>query len=473
MAEPLCILRAGSQIRRRRLAPPELVERCLDQIRRYEDRIHAWVLVDQEGARRTARELHRQDWRGPLHGIPLGIKDIIDVAGFPTRAGSPLRADHLAPADAPLVAALRQAGAIILGKTVTVEFACFDPSATLNPWDPAFSNTGTPAQGQPAARTQTPRSATTPPSTERYTPGGSSSGSAAAVALGMCLGAIGTQTGGSLVRPASYCGVATCKPTFGRLDAEGIVPLSYHLDHPGPMARTVGGLQAILSCFLRTAPPEPVTPSSPPRLGCVEEFFMEQADGPIRAVTQSALATLRRGGAAVEPILCGLDFAEIGPLHRRIMAVEAAAYHRQQFAAHRGSYGPLITALLDEGLGVSAVDYAAALAHQRRFRRRVDTLFASRAADQRSASVPVDALVMPSTETTAPATLRTTGSPKFQAPWSYAGVPVVSIPCGLAGDGMPAGLQLVGRRAEDAALLATARWCEQRLAFAELPPLLA
>jgi len=466
MVEPLCILAAASQIRRRRLAPLELVERCLDQIRRYEDRIHAWVLVDEEGARRTARDLQGQDWRGPLHGIPLGIKDIIDVEGFPTRAGSPLRADHLARDDAPLVAALRGAGAIILGKTVTVEFACFDPSPTRNPWDPAFGHTGAPAEGRPAAPTQTPHTAAAPPATPRHTPGGSSSGSAAAVALGMCLGAIGTQTGGSLVRPASYCGVATCKPTFGRLDTAGIVPLSYHLDHPGPMARTVGGLQAILSCLLRVAPPEPVAPSSPPRLGCVEEFFMEQADGPIRAVTQSALARLRRGGAAIEPILCGVDFAEIGPLHRRIMAVEAAAYHRQQFAAHRGSYGPLIAALLDEGLAISAVDYAAALAHQRRFRRHIDALLGSRAAE-------VDALVMPSTDSTAPATLTTTGTPKFQAPWSYAGVPVVSIPCGLAGDGLPAGLQFVGRRDRDAALLATARWCEQRVAFAELPPLLA
>jgi aspartyl-tRNA(Asn)/glutamyl-tRNA(Gln) amidotransferase subunit A len=175
MFQPLSISDAASQIRRRRLAPLDLVERCLDQIGKYEDRVHAWVLVDEEGARRTARQLQQQDWRGPLHGIPLGIKDIVDVAGFPTRAGSPLREDHLARHDAPLVADLRKAGAIILGKTVTVEFACFDPSPTLNPWDPAL----------------------------QHTPGGSSSGSAVAVALGMCFGAIGTQTGGSLVRPAS------------------------------------------------------------------------------------------------------------------------------------------------------------------------------------------------------------------------------------------------------------------------------
>lgn len=452
MSETDCILEAASQIRSRRLDPPELVERCLDRIHAHEDRVHAWVVVDQEGARRTARELHRQDWRGPLHGIPLGIKDIVDVAGLPTRAGSPLREDHLAAADAPLVTALREAGAIILGKTVTVEFACFDPSPTLNPWDPAFAKTG-PADAGPEAPSPTPK----------YTPGGSSSGSAAAVALGMCLGAIGTQTGGSLVRPAAYCGVATCKPTFGRIDTEGIVPVSYHFDHPGPMARTVAGLQIMLQCLLGAEESEPKTRSQPPRLGLLEAFFIEQAAEPVRRTIRSALARLRRCGAVVEPIDGGIDFAEIRPLHRRIMAVEAAAYHRRQFAEHRRSYGPLITELLDEGLGISAVDYAEALAHQRRFRRRVDALLGQYSN--------VDALVMPSTDTTAPATLTTTGTPRFQAPWSCAGVPAVSIPCGLAGDGMPVGLQLVGRRSQEAALLAVARWCEPALDFAERPPL--
>lgn len=437
MSAPLSIADAGLEIRNRRLAPRELVARCLDQIRTYEDRLHAWALVDEEGALRAARQLERQDPRGPLHGIPLGIKDIVDVEGLPTRAGSPLRENHLARADAPLVAALRRAGAIVLGKTVTVEFACFDPSPTRNPWDPAL----------------------------QHTPGGSSSGSAVAVAMGMCLGAIGTQTGGSLVRPASYCGVATCKPTFGRIATEGIVPVSYHLDHPGPIARTIGDLEIILGPLLGLdqLETEPPGPARPPRLGLLVEFFMEEADGPIREVTRSALAILRAGGAEVEPITSPVDFTEVASMHRRIMAVEAAAYHQQQFAGHRESYGPMITALLDEGLRISAGDYAAALGRQRRFRRRIGALLAQ--------YNNVDALVMPSTDTTAPPTLTTTGTPKFQAPWSCAGVPAVSIPCGLASDGMPAGLQLVGRSDQEGALLGVARWCEGRLAFAGVPPL--
>jgi len=442
MSHFLTITEAAAEIRGGRLDPLDLVERCLEQIRKYEDRIHAWVLVDEEGARRSARELAAEEPRGPLHGIPVGVKDIVDVAGFPTKAGSPLRENHLAWEDAPVVTALRRAGAIILGKTVTVEFACFDPSPTRNPWSPTLE----------------------------HTPGGSSSGSAAALALGMCLGAIGTQTGGSLVRPASYCGVAACKPTFGRIRRRGIVPVSYHLDHPGPMARTVGDLEIMLPCLMDNVDRVNVdfdarhgrqaNDAPPPRLGLLEQFFMEEADEPIRQATRAALTRLRDSGATIRPVTFPDGFSQVQPMHRRIMAVEAAAFHREQFAAHRDSYGPKIAGLLDEGLTISGVDYAAALADQRRFRRMVGSLLDD-----------VDALVMPATDTTAPATMETTGTPKFQAPWSCAGLPVVSFPCGVASDGMPAALQLVGRTNEETRLLEVARWCERRLAFDAMPPL--
>ncbi len=205
MPAPISIVDAARELRAGKLTPLELLDRCLEQMREHEDAVHAWVLVDEVGARQTATQRTREaalaQWRGPLHGIPVGIKDIIDVQGLATGAGSPLCGHQPAAADAPLVAALRRAGAVILGKTVTVEFACFDPSPTRNPWNLA------------------------------HTPGGSSSGSAAALAMGMCLGALGTQTGGSLVRPSAYCGVATCKPTFGKLSTEGIVPVSAE---PGP-----------------------------------------------------------------------------------------------------------------------------------------------------------------------------------------------------------------------------------------------
>lgn len=440
MSDPLSLGQGAARVREGRLLPTDWVDDCLARIRRLDARLRAWVVVDEAAALRTAAE--RADeaaqgtFRGPLHGVPLGIKDIIDVAGLPTRAGSPLRKDHIAEKDAPLVRFLKEAGAVVLGKTVTVEFACFDPSPTRNPWDPEL----------------------------RHTPGGSSSGSAVAVASGMCPGAIGTQTGGSLVRPASYCGIATLKPTFGRVSTEGIVPVSYHFDHAGPMARWVDDLAVLWRCLGRRAMGQPGgghadtqdNPSGvrPPRLGWIEAFS-EHADATIRHATEAALTRLREGGATLVPVDFPEPLAHIQSQHRRIMAVEAAAYHRESFATHREQYGPMITGLLDEGLGISGIDYANALAWRRWFGPRVIELFAE-----------CDALIAPSIDTTAPPTLETTGSNLFQAPFSCAGLPVVSLPCGLAADGMPAAVELVGRPDCEDSLLALARWCEQQFGFA-------
>jgi aspartyl-tRNA(Asn)/glutamyl-tRNA(Gln) amidotransferase subunit A len=435
---------AAAGIAERRLRPLDLIERCLEQIARFDEQVHAWVVVDKEGARREAetlgREAKRGQFRGPLHGVPIGVKDIVDVAGWPTRAGSPIWEDRAPPEqDAPVVAALRRAGAIILGKTVTVEFACFDPSSTRNPWNLDHS------------------------------PGGSSSGSAAAVALGMCLGAVGTQTGGSLVRPAAYCGIPAMKPTYGRLSAEGVIPVSYHLDHPGPMARCVDDLALMLRCMEGAkAAPAPASPpgsdgeASPPKLGLVSQFFMDRADATVREATEAALGRLSEAGAEIERVRFRDGFLQVRAMHRRLMAVEAAAYHRVQFAKDRARYGPRIRELLDEGLAVSGVDYAEALAWQRNFARRVELLLDG-----------VDALVMPATDTPAPPlSENTTGTPKFQAPWSCAGLPVVSIPCGLAPDGLPTALQLVAPRGADARLLEIVAWCERQIGFDAVPLLL-
>ncbi|MBN2577955.1 MAG: amidase [Pirellulales bacterium] len=444
MNPPDTITDAATQLKKGRISPHDLVEQCLAQIEKFDSQIHAWVSVDAAGARRAADELGREAaegiYRGPLHGIPVGIKDIFDVAGMPTRAGSPLREDAPpAETDAPLVAGLRQAGAIILGKTVTVEFACFDPSPTRNPWNPERS------------------------------PGGSSSGSAAALAMGMCLGALGTQTGGSLVRPASYCGVCTIKPTFGLLSRDGVVPVSCHLDHTGPMARTVEDLWILLHTLLPSYQklssidklPSLSTLSSPPRFGLLQKY-LDLADPLIREATETAVKKLQSAGARIELVAVPAIFDEVLPMHRTIMAVDAAEFHREQFPAQKEKYGPKINALLEEGLKIPGVDYAAALAWQRRFRQCVETeLFNAISplplgegsgvrADENLKYI--DSLLLPSTDNTAPG-LETTGTPLFQAPWSLSGVPAVSIPCGPAADRMPAGLQLIGRRNQDFQLL--------------------
>lgn len=433
---PTTIRAAARELQTRRLTPLALVENCLARIERFEPRIRAWVLIDEQAARATARragdEIAAGHYRGPLHGIPLGIKDIVDVAGWPTRAGSPLRNDHRANRDAVIVARLRAAGAVFLGKTVTTEFASFDPPPTRNPFN------------------------------YERTPGGSSSGSAAAVATGMCLGAIGSQTGGSITRPASYCGVAGCKPTYGRVPLTGIVPLSFHLDHPGPIAKTVTDLALLLNCLAGYDGSDPVSIDQPipdcaaacaepavPRLGVLEEFFMAGASPAAREVTQAALERMRAAGALVRAVPLPAEFPEVLTLHRRVMAVEAADYHRANYREHADQYGPNIAVLIEEGLATSAIDYAAALAHQARLRREMLACFAD-----------VDVLVTPATTDTAPGT-EITGDPKFNSPWSYTGYPTVSFPCGLADDGLPLSLQLVGRPWQEPQLFAAAAWCEQ------------
>ncbi|MBI1899800.1 MAG: amidase [Planctomycetia bacterium] len=430
------------------LTSVDLVNACLRRIERFEPRLRAWVLVDAEGALRQARTLDdatkRGKMRSSLHGIPIGIKDIIDVAGFPTRAGSPLLAGAPpAERDATLVGRLRVAGAVILGKTVTTEFAGFDPSPTFNPWN-----------------------------LDR-TPGGSSSGSAAAVAAGMCVAAIGSQTGGSITRPASFCGVAGLKPTHGRVSCTGVVPISAHLDHPGPMARRASDLAPWLAAIAGADAADPwccnrpsddfasdLDRQSPPALGTMEGFFFEEAHRSVLDVVRAALARLAGAGATLVPTPLPPSFAGLHEHHRRIMAVDAAAYHRPSFPARRDAYGPQFRKLLDEGNAACALDYAASLQHQQLFTRQMELT-----------SQTVAALVTPATITTAP-TRETTGDPRFNSPFSYCGLPTVSIPCGLAADGLPVALQLVGSPWQEAKLLGVAAWCERRLAFAAVPTIL-
>ena len=423
-----------------------LIETCLERIDRFEDRVHAWVVVDRAGAaqaaERAAREIAEGNDRGPLHGIPLGIKDIFDVQGMPTRAGSSLTDAGPAAEDATVVARLRAAGAIILGKTVTTEFACFDPAPTRNPWN------------------------------LDHTPGGSSSGSAAALALGMCIGAIGSQTGGSITRPASYCGVAGCKPTFGRTSRAGVVPLSFHLDHVGPMARTAADCAVMLAVIAGPDPRDPdaapratlqldqdATP--PPRLGVIWPYFFDEADREVAELTRYAIHSLVERGAGLVELPLPEGWPQVHAMHRRIYVAEAADVHRRQYAAPRDGYGPQVTALLAEGFAVSMADYQEALRHQLGFGNAMARTLGE-----------VDALAIPSTVTAAPGSLESTGDPRFNSPWSYAGTPTVSIPCALTAAGMPISLQLVGRAWSEARLLAVAAWCEEKLGFNMTPPML-
>jgi Asp-tRNA(Asn)/Glu-tRNA(Gln) amidotransferase A subunit family amidase len=441
------IHQAAKEIRQGRLSPLQLLEDCFAQIDRYEPKVQAWVFVDRESAKAQCdaltQELKRGQYRGPLHGIPLGIKDIFDVFDWPTAAGSQLWKQSIARRDATVIKRLREAGAIFLGKTVTTQYASFDPPKTRNPWNLT------------------------------RTPGGSSSGSAAAVACGMCLGALGSQTGGSITRPASYCGVAGLKPTFGRVSCEGVVPLAPSMDHVGPIARCVDDLAIILQAIAGPDLRDPACSNqpvpdygaflnekrSPPRLGRVRGFFEDRASPAIKGMMSEITGRFRRQDAEVIEVSLPAEFGPVLEHHRRVMAVEAAAFHGERLRRHLDDYLPEIRKLLEEGLACSAADYTRSKEHQRQLTLDMVACFEG-----------VDAILVPATTEPAP-DLRTTGNPAFNSPWSYTGLPVVSIPTGYDENGLPLAMQLVGPAWSEATLLAVAKWCETVSALAPtLPP---
>jgi Asp-tRNA(Asn)/Glu-tRNA(Gln) amidotransferase A subunit family amidase len=410
-----------------------VLQSCLDRIEDEETVVKAWVLVDRDGARLQASELDTElqvgrNW-GPLHGIPIGVKDIINVKGRPIRCGMAGWEWVTRSVDAAIVARLRAAGAIILGKTVTTPFAWIDPPVTRNPW-----NLG-------------------------RTPGGSSSGSAAAVACGMCLAALGTQTGGSITRPAAFCGVAGMKPTYGYIDEEGIFPLAPTLDHPGFIARSVADLRLIFEVCRR-----PELPAEPdvawvrgaverPRLWRPRGLFDRLASMEMGTALSSALECLGDAGAEVKDLedASSLETDLLEPLlrdHRVILASEAAATHQKLGEARPATYPAQIAELLREGDKVRAVDYVQAREQRKQHRVAMDQML-SRA----------DAMITPAALGAAP-DLSTTGDPVFNSPWSLLGLPTVCFPIGLSADGLPLAVQLIGRSGFDLHLLRTAQWCE-------------
>lgn len=408
---------------------------CLERINRWEGIVRAWEHVDADGARATALEMDRANAqggvKGPLHGMPIGVKDIVAVRGMPTRAGSSLPTCLPVECDAPAIARLRDAGAIILGKTVTTEWACFDPPPTRNPWNLA------------------------------HTPGGSSSGSAAAVAMGMCVVAVGSQTGGSVIRPGSYCGVYSCKPTHGAISLENVIPLSPELDHLGAFARSIGDLSAVITAMIHEPTierraPNPLT--HVPLFGVIEEYFYDEADAEVVQITRQAVEKLTLAGAEVRKVALPSSFYNVHEAHRQMLAYRASRYHRAQFEKHSTQFGPHVTAVIRGGADVSDSDYAAALLLRDQFQKELGSVLAD-----------FDAILTPATPTSAPAMLSTTGDLKFNSPWSFSGFPVVSLPIGLDSSGMPLAIQLTGRFEGDVDLLSVAEWCEQALPFAVNP----
>jgi Asp-tRNA(Asn)/Glu-tRNA(Gln) amidotransferase A subunit family amidase len=434
------IAQASESIQKRKRTCVEVLQECLNRVDLCEPRVHAWVIVDRDGAMRQAierdAEIAAGNWRGSLHGIPIGIKDIVDVASFPTSAGSPLLKDNMAQADATIVTRLRQAGAVIVGKTVTTQFASFDPPVTRNPWN-----------------------------LDR-TPGGSSSGSAAAVACSMCLGAIGSQTGGSITRPAAFCGVAGCKPTFGRVSTVGVLPLAPSMDHPGPIARTVRDLAIVLDAIAgpddrdSLCSPQVYLPIAgqlsrpidrPPRIGVLRGLFWELAEPAARDSITRTCDRFTASGAVVRDVALPTSFSDVIRSHMVIMSVEAAAEHESRFREHSQSYSPKIRGLIEAGLRSSATDYARAKKHQRELSHEILRCFGD-----------ADVLITPAALGPAP-DVSTTGDPAFNSPWSFTGLPTVSIPIGGEPGTLPVAIQFIGAPFQELALFRAAGWCEEKI----------
>lgn len=381
-----------------------------------------------ERLRREAAELAkrfpRTEHRPPLFGVPVGVKDIFHAAGFTTRAGSRLPAGLLQGTEAASVTALKAAGALIVGKTVTTEFAYFGPGPTRNPRNPA------------------------------HTPGGSSSGSAAGVAAGLCALALGTQTIGSIVRPAAFCGVVGFKPTYERISRAGVIPLSPSFDHVGLFAADVAGARLAASVLCRgwrTAGASATRPA----IGTPEGPYLARASAEMLAHFRAVAERLGGAGYRVKRVETMPDFDAIHDRHFLVTNAEAARTHGDWFPRFRELYHPKTVEKLEAGRLVS--DNALA-------RARGECAAFSAALRQRMLDEGIDLWIAPSAVGAAPAGREATGDPVMNLPWSQAGLPVIGLPSGRAADGLPLGVQLIARAEHDEALFAWAAGIEAAIA---------
>ena len=423
----LSVRELAAGVRDQRWSAAQVVRSHVERIRSLDSRVQAWEHLDLDRAIAQAEAADRATVRGPLQGVPVAIKDIIDVRGMPTRCGSPIHAQgDAARESAVCVSALERAGAIVLGKSVTTEFAYYTPGKTRNPWNPA------------------------------HTPGGSSMGSAASVACGMAAGALGTQTNGSVIRPAAFCGIVGFKPSFGSVSNHGTLDPWPSLDHTGVFARDVADVALLASVIVErnAVSAHAGVLTRMPKLALVRSPVWHLALPAQRESFESSATTLRRAGASVEALDLPEVFNDAHAVHRVILAYEGARYFEALQKSHRDMMSPRFNELIDAGLSTSAAAYERAL----------QSAVTLRAEFARSVQ-PYDCVVTPPTTGEAPPTLDETGNPSFCTVWTLLGVPAVTIPSGSGPAGLPLGLQIIGRHNEDDLTLATAAWCESQFSL--------
>ncbi|MFZ0067841.1 MAG: amidase [Pseudolabrys sp.] len=436
----LTAVEAASEIARGAISAEDYTRACLERIAAVDSEVHAFVHLDPEHALAQARALDQRkasgERTGPLHGVPVGIKDIFDTADYPTEYGSPIFAGRRPDADCAVVRKLREAGAVIIGKTVTTEFAYFHPGKTRNPRD------------------------------LKRTPGGSSSGSAAAVAAGMVPLAIGSQTNGSMIRPAAFCGVFGIKPSHGLISRAGVLTLSRKLDHVGAFARSVDDLALILDVLAGQDAADPDSrpyaapsfragaaegPPISPAFALVRTPMWEKADADARATLEDLARDLR-----AREIDLPEQYRDAWSGLRAIMAVDMA-HNLGAFVDKGGEVSQTFRALIEEGRKVTATEYLAALRDAERYAEGMIGIFEQFA----------DAVITLSAKGVAPLGIEATGDPVFCSLWTLVGFPSLNLPLLANTDGLPIGVQLVGAPGRDERLLRTARALVKQLAEAE------
>jgi aspartyl-tRNA(Asn)/glutamyl-tRNA(Gln) amidotransferase subunit A len=430
--ENLSLSEAAAAIRDASLSPVDYARALLARIDSIESRVQAWVTIDRDAvfsqAAQCEAEALKKEFRGPLHGVPVGIKDIFHTGGIRTTMGSPLFSDFVPRADADAVAKLKSSGAIVLGKTVTTPFANLDPGPTRNPWN------------------------------LNHTPGGSSSGSAAAVAARMCPAAIGTQTVGSISRPAAFCGIASLMPSRQRISLANVFPLAWSLDHAGVFARSAAELRLLLDVM--TESPLSAADRAPGvlRVGLIRDFFFKQATAEARTQTEVVADKLAAENFRVEDAALPAIFDIQQPILRTILRSETASVHERLFREHSGTYGPKLRGLIEMGMLASAADYLRAKRLRRQYQREMAKIFER-----------FDILMTPAAPGTAPEGISTTGDPVMNGPWTLSDFPTATLPCSLGSNGLPISVQLTGPPMREHFLLDCVEKIERIIGFVARP----
>jgi len=409
-------------------------ESCLARIRASEGRLRAWVALDDERALTLAADRDAERTQGghtgALHGVPVGVKDVYDTDDLPTEMGSPAFVGNQPGKNAELVERILAAGGYALGKTATTEFAYMHPAETRNPWN------------------------------GRHTPGGSSSGSAAAVAAGHVPVAVGTQTNGSVIRPAAFCGVVGFKPSLDSLPIQGALPFAESLDQVGVFARAVADaayFAASLADSGRFAPGIEGL-SRPPKIAVLPRFPWNAAEPGAARHLQASLKRLADAGTELKTVALPDDFDEAHRVHRTIMLYEGAREHATRQATYRRVMSAVLNAAIDEGLAMSHDEYRGALVKRAALAELALDLFED-----------CDALASLPAPGAAPERLDVTGDPSFCTLWTLLGFPALTLPTGLSDGGLPYGMQLAGPAGGDDRLLRVASWCEAVIGFKDSP----